>query len=226
MKYVLDTADLQAIKHANEFYPIEGVTTNPSIIAKEKCDFKERILEIRKIIGEDKVLCVQTTSKVAEEIVCEARALSKLLGKNFYIKVPIGEAGLKACMELKKENIGVLMTAIFTPAQALLAAKAGAKLVAPYVNRLEMINGNGVGAVADMVEILDRYNLDCKVLAASFKNVQQIADVALAGFHYATVSLDVLSASAKHPMTDLAVEGFDKDWKSVYGDKKVIDLVK
>ncbi len=226
MIYILDTADLQAIKHANEFYPIEGVTTNPSIIAKEKCDFKQRLLDIRNIIGKDKMLCVQTTSKVAEDIVKEAKALKALVGGEFYIKVPIGEAGLKATMMLKKENIGVLMTAIFTPAQALLAAKAGAKLVAPYVNRLQMINGNGIGTVADMVEILDHYNLDCKVLAASFKNVEQLSQVALAGCHYATVSLDVLSASAKHPMTDLAVEGFDKDWKSVYGEKKVKDLIK
>lgn len=225
MIYILDTANLEDIKHANEFYPIEGVTTNPSIIAKEKCDFKQRLLEIRDIIGKDKMLCVQTTSKTAEDIVAEAKALKKLVGGEFYIKVPIGEAGLKATMMLKKENIGVLMTAIFTPAQALLAAKAGAKLVAPYVNRLQMINGNGVATVADMVEILDRFGLDCKVLAASFKNVQQVSDVALAGCHYATVSLDVLKASVKHPMTDLAVEGFDKDWAGVYGDKSVLDLI-
>lgn len=225
MIYILDTADLEAIRHANEFYPIEGVTTNPSIIAREHCDFKERILAIRDIIGKEKMLCVQTTSDVAEEIVAEAEALYKLVGGQFYIKVPIGEAGLKATMMLKEKGIGVLMTAIFNPSQALLAAKAGAKLVAPYVNRLEMINGNGPGAVAEMVEILDHFGLDCKVLAASFKNVQQLADVALAGCHYATVSLDVLKASAKHPMTDLAVEGFNKDWKSVYGDKKIRDLL-
>lgn len=226
MKYILDTADIAAIRHANEFYPIEGVTTNPSIIAKEKCDFKERLLEIRKIIGDDKMLCVQTTSKVAEDIVAEARALRALVGGEFYIKVPIGEAGLKACMQLKKENIGVLMTAIFTPAQALLSAKAGAKLVAPYVNRLDMVNADGVGTVADMVAIFDNYDVDCKVLAASFKNVQQVSEVALAGCHYATVSPDVLYALARHPLTDAAVEGFDRDWQGVYGDKTVLDLLK
>jgi len=225
MIYILDTADLSEIKHANEFYPIEGVTTNPSIIAKEKCDFRQRLLDIRSIIGDEKMLCVQTTSKSADDIVKEARALKKLVGGVFYIKIPIGEAGLKACMQLSKEGIGVLMTAIFTPAQALMAAKAGAKLVAPYVNRLEMINGNSAGTIAEMVAILDHFKLDCKVLAASFKNVQRVSDVALAGCHYATVSLAVLSASVKHPMTDLAVEGFDRDWESVYGDKSVLDLI-
>lgn len=225
MKFILDTANLEEIKHANEFYPIEGVTTNPSLIAKEKCDFKERILEIRKIIGMDKFLCVQTTSKDADAIVKEARELNKLVGGEFYIKIPIGEAGLKACMQLSKEGIGVLMTAIFTPSQALLAAKAGAKLVAPYVNRLDMVNADGVGVVADIVTIFDNYGLDCKCLAASFKNVQQVADVALVGCQYATISLDVLLALAKHPLTDVAVDGFDKDWNNVYGDKSVTDLI-
>lgn len=226
MIYILDTADLTAIRHANEFYPIEGVTTNPSIIAKEKCDFKQRLLDIRAIIGKEKMLCVQTTSKVAEDIVKEARELKQLLGGEFYIKIPIGEAGLKATMQLRKEGIGVLMTAIFTPAQALIAAKAGANLVAPYVNRLDMINADGVATVADMVATFDNYDVDCKVLAASFKNVQQVAELALAGCHYATVSPDVLYALAKHPLTDAAVDNFDKDWNGVYGDKTVLDLIK
>ncbi len=225
MIYILDTADLEAIKIANEFYPIEGVTTNPSIIAREKCDFKQRLLDIRNIIGKDKMLCVQTTSKVAEDIVKEAIALRDLVGGEFYIKVPIGEAGLKACMMLKKENIGVLMTAIFTPQQALLAAKAGAKLVAPYVNRLDMVNADGVGVVADIVATFENYGVDCKCLAASFKNVQQVNDVALAGCHYSTISLDILKALAKHPLTDVAVDGFDKDWNNVYGDKTILDLI-
>lgn len=225
MVYILDTADLAAIKHANEFYPIEGVTTNPSIIAKEKCDFKQRLLDIRSIIGKEKLLCVQTTSKAAEDIVKEARALKELLGGEFCIKVPIGEAGLKACMQLSKEEIGVLMTAIFTPQQALLAAKAGAKLVAPYVNRLDMVDVDGVEVVADIVTAFENYGVDCKCLAASFKNVRQVNDVALAGCHYATVSPEVLFALIKHPLTDIGVEMFDADWAGAYGDKKILDLL-
>ena len=225
MVFILDTADLKAIEHANEFYPIGGVTTNPSIIAKEKCDFKKRISDIRAVIGADKMLCVQTTSAKAEEIVNEARELNRLLGGKFYIKIPIGEAGMKAAMQLKKEHIGVLMTAIFTPMQALLSARAGADMVAPYVNRIDMVCGDGVQAVADIVETFREAGTDCRVLAASFKNVQQVASVAMAGCHYATVNPEILYALAAHPLTDIAVQGFDRDWRSVYGDKKVLDLL-
>lgn len=225
MIFILDTADLKAIAHAIEFYPIEGVTTNPSILAKENCDFMQRLLDIRAVIGPEKMLCVQTTSKAAEDIVKEARKLSKRLGNNFYIKIPIDEEGLKASMQLKKESIGVLMTAIFTPMQALLSARAGAKLVAPYVNRLDMVNGNGVQTLADIVKTLDHYGVGCKVLAASFKNVQQVASVAQAGCSYATVAPDVLAALVKHPLTDIAVQGFDRDWQGVYADKTVLDLL-
>lgn len=225
MIFILDTADLNAIAHAVEFYPVEGVTTNPSIIAKEKCDFMRRLLDIRAVIGEDRMLCVQTTSKTAEDIVKEARELSRRLGDRFYIKIPIDEAGLKATMQLKKENIGVLMTAIFTPVQALLSARAGAGLVAPYVNRLDMVNGSGVRTVADIVKTLEQDNMGCKVLAASFKNVQQVAAVAMAGCHYATVAPDLLAALARHPLTDLAVQGFDRDWQRVYVDKTVLSLL-
>ena len=148
MLYVLDTADLNAIKHCNEFYPLWGVTTNPSIIAKENTDFWRLTEEIRSVIGNEKSLFVQTVQSEASKIVEEAMLLHKRLGKNFYVKIPIGEEGLKATMELKKMGIGVLMTAIFTPAQALIAAKAGADFVAPYVNRLDNIAGDGVAVVA------------------------------------------------------------------------------
>ena len=148
MLYILDTADLEAIKHCNEFYPLAGVTTNPSIIAKEKTDFWKLVKEIRSIIGEEKMLHVQTTQKKAEKIVEEAKLLKEELKGDFYVKIPIGEEGLKATMELKKLGIGVTMTAIFTPAQALIAAMAGASFVAPYVNRLDNILGDGTEVVA------------------------------------------------------------------------------
>ena len=225
MKYVIDTADLEAIKHINEFYPIDGVTTNPSIIAKEKTDFVERLKAIRKIIGEDKMLCAQTLQKDADLIVAESKKLQAEIGGNFYIKIPIGEAGLKATMELKKLGIKVLMTAIFTPSQALMAAKAGANLVAPYVNRIQNICGDGVGVVAEIVKQYNNFGItSCQVLAASFKNVQQVNDCASVGCHYATIAPDIYKGLIGHPLTDVAIEGFEKDWQSVYGDKQIIDL--
>ncbi len=225
MLYVIDTADLEAIKHINEFYPVSGVTTNPSIIAKEKTDFIKRICDIRAVIGEDKILCAQTLQTTSELIVKEGKKLNEAIGGNFYLKVPIGEAGLKATMELKKLGIGVLMTAIFTPTQALMAAKAGADFVAPYVNRIDNIGGDGVGVVAEIVNQFANYGIStCRVMAASFKNVQQVNDCASVGCHVATIGPDIYKLLISHPLTDAAIAGFEKDWKSVYGDKQIIDM--
>ena len=224
MLYILDTADLEAIKHCNEFYPLAGVTTNPSIIAKANTDFWKLVKEIRNIIGEGKMLHVQTTQKEASKIVEEAKLLKEELKGDFYVKIPIGEEGLKATMELKKLGIGVTMTAIFTPAQALIAAMAGASFVAPYVNRLDNILGDGTEVVAEIVHQLELYGSECKVLAASFKNAEQVHKCASAGCHSVTVAADILKTIISHPMTDAAVAGFDKDWANVYGDKTILDF--
>lgn len=224
MIYILDTADLAAIKHCNEFYPLAGVTTNPSIISKANTEFWSLVKEIRNIIGEEKMLHVQTTQTKASKIVEEAKLLKEKLGGNFYVKIPIGEEGLKATMELKKLGIGVTMTAIFTPTQALMSAMAGASFVAPYVNRLDNIIGDGSNVVAEIVEQLELYGSDCKVLAASFKNAEQVQKCASVGCHSVTVTDDILKMLISHPMTDAAIAGFDKDWKSVYGDKTILDF--
>ena len=224
MIYILDTADLAAIKHCNEFYPLSGVTTNPSIISKQNTDFWKLVKEIRSIIGEEKILMVQTVQNTAEKIVEEAKLLNEQLKGKFYVKIPIGEEGLKATMELKKLGIGVLMTAIFTPTQALMAAKAGADFVAPYVNRLDNIIGDGTEVVAQIVEQFEIYNMDCKVLAASFKNAEQVHKCASVGCHAVTVTDDILKNLISHPMTDAALVGFNKDWTGVYGDKKILDF--
>ena len=224
MEYILDTANIADIKHCNEFYPLTGVTTNPSIIAKENRDFWAIIKDIRDIIGPDKILFAQTVQKTADKIVEEAKLLNEKSGGDFGVKIPIDEEGLKATMELKKLGIKVLMTAIFTPAQALIAAKAGADYVAPYVNRLDNIIGDGTEVVAQIAEQFAIHGLPCKVLAASFKNAEQVHRCAAAGCQCVTVSADILKAVISHPMTDAAIAGFDKDWQSVYGDKTILDF--
>ena len=224
MEYILYTANIADIKHCNEFYPLTGVTTNPSIIAKEKRDFWAIIKDIRDIIGPDKILFAQTVQKTADKIVEEAKLLNEKSGGDFGVKIPIDEEGLKATMELKKLGIKVLMTAIFTPAQALIAAKAGADYVAPYVNRLDNIIGDGTEVVAEIAEQFAIHGLPCKVLAASFKNAEQVHRCAAAGCQCVTVSADILKAVISHPMTDAAIAGFDKDWQSVYGDKTILDF--
>ncbi len=226
MKYLIDSANLEDIRYGREFYPIDGVTTNPSLAAKEKKEFAKLIDDIRGIIGNDKMLHVQATAKKAEDIAAEAEMLRDRLGGRFYVKIPIGEEGLKAMAMIKKKGIGITATAVFTPQQALIAARAGADFVAPYVNRLDNITADGAQVVADIVKLFDVYQLDCQVLAASFKNVEQLHRVALAGAHSATISLDLLKAAISHPMTDSAVEGFDRDWAGTYGDKTVADLLK
>jgi fructose-6-phosphate aldolase 2 len=163
MLFMLDTADVKSIKRCNEFYPLAGVTTNPSIISKENKAFWDSVLEIRSIIGEDKMLHVQTVQTKASKIVEEAKLLKEKIGGNFYVKIPISEEGLKATKILKEMGIGVTVTAIFTSVQALIAAEAGADFVAPYVNRLDNILGDGTEVVAQIVKEFANYNINCKV---------------------------------------------------------------
>ena len=224
MEYILDTANLAAIKHCNEFYPLAGVTTNPSIIAKENRNFWDIVKDIRSIIGPDKLFFAQTVQTKAEKIVEEAVLMNEKSGGEFCVKIPICEEGLKATIELKKRGVKVLMTAIFTPAQALIAARAGADYVAPYVNRLDNIIGDGCEVVAQIVEQFAIYDLPCKVLAASFKNAEQVHKCALSGCQCVTVTDDVLKATISHPMTDAAIAGFEKDWANVYSNKTILDF--
>lgn len=224
MRYLIDTGNRDAIRHINEFYPIEGVTTNPSLVSKEKEDFWTLIKDIRGIIGADKVMHVQTVQKTADKMVEEAKLINETVGRKVFIKIPICEEGLKATMLLKKQGIGVTMTAIFTAQQALIAANAGASFVAPYVNRLDNILGDGVGVVEDIVTVFENYGLDCEVLAASFKNCEQIHRCALTGCHTATISPELFKAVISHPMTDAAITGFDADWAGVYGSKTILDF--
>ena len=224
MLYILDTADVEAIKYCNEFYPLAGVTTNPSIISKEKSAFWPLVKEIRSIIGEEKMLHVQVTQKTAEKIVEEALLLREELKGNFYAKIPISEEGLKATKMLKKLGMGVTVTAIFTPAQALLAAMAGADFVAPYVNRLDNILGDGTEVVTEIVQQFKLYGIKCNVLAASFKNAEQVHRCASGGCHSVTVSADILKTIISHPMTEVAIAGFETDWMNVYGEKTILDF--
>jgi len=224
MIYFLDTADINAIKHCNEFYPIAGVTTNPSIVARTGADFWTLLKSIRNIIGEEKMLHVQTRSQTAEGMIEEALLLKKNLGDNFYIKIPICEEGLKATSALKAMGINVTVTAIFSPTQALLAARAGADFVAPYVNRIDSICGDGVKVVEEIANIFAINGIKTQILAASFKNTEQVHKCALVGCHSATVTDETLKGLISHPMTDNALMKFDNDWKAVYGDKTILQL--
>lgn len=217
MLILLDTADLNSIKYANDIYPLDGVTTNPTIISKEKKDFLTILKDIRDIIGEEKMLHVQAVGTKAEDIIKEAKYLNEKIGGNLYIKIPVNEQGIKAMKKLSKDGYKITATAIFTAQQALMAAKAGAEFVAPYVNRIDNIMGNGIGVVSDIVTIFDNFNIDCKVLAASFKNTEQVHNACLMGADSITVNENIIKQLIYHPLTDTSVHNFIDDWEKQYG---------
>lgn len=227
MKLLIDTANLDDIRFCNEYFPVIGVTTNPTLLSRERAeDPTEQLAAIRKVIGPDKQLHIQLTETDFDRMVEEAEAIVAFAGKNTYLKVPVSPVGLKVTSELAARGFGVTETAILSAGQALMAARAGAKYVAPYVSRLDNINGNGVGVVADIAEIFTRFGLETEILAASFKTVQQIVDVALAGGENATVNADLLKLLASHPLTDSGIAGFAGDWKKQYGSKTLLQFLK
>ncbi|OKL44328.1 fructose-6-phosphate aldolase [Pseudovibrio exalbescens] len=225
MIYMLDTADIEAIKKAVDLYPLAGVTTNPSIIAKEKRSFADIIRDIRAVIGKDRMLHAQVMGKTAEVMVREAQAMREI-DEEIIIKVPVTQQGIKAIKELKALGFRITATAILTPQQALMAAVAGAEFLAPYVNRLDNICADGTQVAAEIAHLIDVYQLEAKVLAASFKNVQQVHEIAKAGAQSVTIAPDVFDQLLIHPLTDSSVAGFTSDWESVYGaETTVLDVI-
>ncbi len=226
MLYIIDSAHIEEIRRCVEYYPVDGVTTNPTIISKEKSDFVELVKTIRSIIGPDRMLHIQTTAAQCDDIVKEAVALQELVGGDFYIKIPVSPEGLKATRILSQKGIKVTETAIFTQQQAMIAAKAGASFVAPYVNRLDNIVSDGVHVVGEIVDMFREHNIhSCKVLAASFKTVEQIHKIALVGTHAVTLQPSLFEQLVYHPLTLYAIDDFEKDWESVYGNKTILQLI-
>lgn len=222
MLYFLDTGNLDDIRRAHDLYPLAGVTTNPTLIAREQTDFFGLLTQIRELIGADAMLHVQAISQSAAGIIKEAHYLREQVGGNLYVKIPVTAEGVKAIKLLKHLGIKTTATAVFTPQQALMAAVAGADFVAPYVNRLDNICGNGGRVIGEIVELLRVHNLPAKVLAASFKNTEQVHLASLAGSHAVTVNPEILDLLLHHPLTDSSVEQFVRDWEGFYGLGKVM----
>ena len=225
MRILLDTANLEDIRYFNKYYPIDGVTTNPTILSAEGGDVIALLAQIREIIGKDKELHVQVTEGEYDNIILEARALVNLLGNNTVIKVPVGDVGLKVAKTLSSEGYKVTVTAILTGAQAMLASNAGATYVAPYVSRLENICDDGVRCVKDIAKIFEVSRSNTKILAASFKTAREVLDVAIEGAHCATVSSSVMRRLLAHTTTDTSIEGFKKDWVRAFGNTTLLELI-
>ena len=212
MKLFIDTAIVEEIKKANDMGVICGVTTNPSLIAKSGRDFKEVITEITNIV--DGPISAEVVSTEAEGMVKEADELVKI-HKNIVIKIPMTEEGLKATKILSSKGIKTNVTLIFSAAQALLAARAGATYVSPFLGRLDDIGMDGMELIKEIVEIFEIHDIKTEIIAASIRSPIHVTKAARCGAHIATVPYKVIIQMAKHPLTDIGIEKFLKDWEAV-----------
>lgn len=211
MKIFIDTANTEEIKKANDLGVVAGVTTNPSLIAKEGRDFKEVVKEITEIV--DGPISAEVISLEAEGMVSEALELSKI-HKNIVIKIPMTTEGLKAVKELSKNGIKTNVTLIFSATQALLAARAGATYVSPFVGRLDDIGENGMDLIRDIKTIFNNYGIETEIIAASIRNNLHILEAAKAGSDIATIPYKVILKMAEHHLTDAGIEKFMADWNN------------
>jgi len=217
MKFFIDTANVEDIKKANDMGVICGVTTNPSLIAKEGKVFEEVIAEIASIVDGPISGEVKATTTDAEGMIAEGREIAKI-HPNMVVKIPMTVEGLKAVKVLAAEGIKTNVTLIFNANQALLAARAGATYVSPFLGRLDDISTAGIDLIQDIVQIFDNYGLETEIIAASIRNPIHVTDCALAGAHIATVPYKVIEQMTKHPLTDAGIEKFQADYRAVFGD--------
>ncbi len=217
MRFFVDTANVEDIKKANDMGVICGVTTNPSLIAKEGRDFNEVIKEIASIVDGPISGEVKATTVDAEGMIAEGREIAKI-HPNMVVKIPMTVEGLKATKQLASEGIKTNVTLIFTANQALLAARAGATYVSPFVGRLDDISQTGVELIDTIAQMFRVANLDTQIIAASVRNPIHVTDCALAGADIATVPYKVIEQMTKHPLTDIGIDKFQKDYIAVFGE--------
>ena len=214
MKLFIDTANVNEIKDAAELGVICGVTTNPSLIAKEGRDFIETIKQITAIV--DGPISAEVVAPDAQGMVAEAEKLAAI-HKNIVIKIPITAEGLKAVKLLSAKGIKTNVTLIFSASQALLAARAGATYVSPFVGRLDDISANGIDLIADVAEIFAIHGITTEIISASIRSPQSVVDSAKAGAHIATVPYKIIKQMLAHPLTDSGIDRFMKDWNAAFG---------
>lgn len=222
MKFLIDDANIERIKELYQYYPIDGVTTNPSILAKYGKPPYEALLAIREFIGNKAELHAQVVSTTAADMVEEGRKIERILGNNTYIKIPTVPEGLRAMQILRNEGYHVTATAIYTPMQAYLAAKAGAEYAAPYVNRIDNLGGDGVTSTKRMHDIYVHNHLSTKILAAGFKNSQQVQELCEYGVSCLTIASDVIENLIKNANVTTAVDDFVADFESLCGKGKTM----
>ena len=217
MRFFIDTANVDEIRKANDMGIICGVTTNPSLIAKEGRDFKQVIAEIASIVDGPISGEVKATTTDAEGMIAEGREIAAI-HPNMVVKIPMTAEGLKAVKVLAAEGVKTNVTLVFSAAQALLAARAGATYVSPFLGRLDDISMPGIDLICDITEIFQMHNIDTQIIAASIRNPIHVIDCAKARADIATVPYKVLVQMTKHPLTDQGIEKFQADYKAVFGE--------
>ena len=225
MKYMLDTIDKQEIADCIRTMPISGVTSNPTIIKKQgKIDFFPYFRELRGILGPHRSLHIQVTAPDADGMIREAETILEKIDSQTYIKVPVNEAGLAAIARMKKAEIPVTATGIYTKTQAFMALEAGADFLAMYFNRMETLDIDAFDTFASVAQIIDRFNYSGKILGASFKNITQVNRAIEAGAQAVTVDPSILKSALRLPVIDKCVRDFAGDWQSLYGSRSISDL--
>lgn len=222
MRFLVDAADLEEIRLAFEKYPLSGVTTNPSSVARQGLELQRLLPAIREVIGADAELHVQVTASDAPGMVREAHSLPELAGAHLFVKVPVTREGIKAMRHLVAEGIAVTATSVFAARQAFLAAAAGATYVAPYVNRLDEAGGHGEAVVKDIATAFARERMATVILAASFRDVDQVERCCLAGAGACALPPALLDALVAHPLTEDSVARFDRDWVARFGSSGLL----
>lgn len=212
MKFFIDTANVDEIKEVNSWGIVDGVTTNPSLIAKEGRNFEEVVKEITEIV--DGPISAEVVSLESEGMISEARELAKI-HENIIIKIPMTKEGLKAVSKLTKEGIKTNVTLVFTANQALMAAKAGATYVSPFIGRLDDISSEGMILIEDISRIFDIYGIKTEIIAASIRHPMHVVNCALSGADVATIPYKVFNQMLNHPLTDSGIERFLADWETV-----------
>lgn len=216
MKFFIDTANVEDIKKANDMGVICGVTTNPSLIAKEGKNFNDVIKEITSIVDGPISGEVKATTIKAEDMIAEAREIAKI-HKNMVVKIPMTVEGLKAVKILSKEGIKTNVTLIFSANQSLLAARAGATYVSPFLGRLDDISTDGLELIRTIADIFATHDIDTEIISASVRHPIHVTECALAGADIATVPYSVIEQMTKHPLTEQGIEKFKKDYEAVFG---------
>ena len=226
MEFYVDIADIEKVRAVNEVFPIDGFTTNPSILTRTDRPLKALFMEYRDYIRETgQKLFVQVTAGSADGMLAQAVKLRDYFGDRLVVKLPAVREGYEACKRCKALGIPVCVTVVHSTMQALMAAKAGADYTAPYISHIDNIGADGVRCVEEIVKAFDRSGYGCKVLGASFRTVEQVDKLAIAGCHAVTITPETFDMLIAHPSTDVSMKGFDEAWHTKFGDRQVTDYL-